>query len=74
MGGARVGKGWPKDYLARMPAYVRPTKQIGLRLAPELLAQIEAVAKAEDRSVSYVIKRILVEEMARRASAKKTKR
>jgi predicted DNA-binding protein len=56
-----------------MPPYVRPAKQIGLRLPPEMLAWLEAVAKAEDRSVPYIIKKILSARMAREAKPKKTK-
>jgi hypothetical protein len=53
-----------------MPGYVRPTKQIALRLMPEMLAWLEATAKEQDRSLAYVIKRILAEEMARETKPK----
>jgi hypothetical protein len=56
-----------------MPTYERPTKQIGLRVPPPLLAQLEAIAKAEDRSVPYVIKRILADEMLRRQMTREAK-
>ena len=69
----RVVKGRPRDYVAPMPAYVRPTKQIALRLMPEMLAWLEATAKEQDRSLAYVIKRILAAEMARAAKAKQPK-
>jgi len=58
--------------LASMPAYVRPSVQIGLRLPPDLHAELVAIAKKEDRSLPYVIKRLLAESLAR--EAKKTAR
>ena len=55
-----------------MPPYVRPSKQLGLRLPPEIYDWIQTVAKEEDRSAANVIKRILAAEMARSAKPKKT--
>lgn len=55
-----------------MPAYVRPTKQIALRLTLEMHGWLEKVAKEQDRSLAYVIKRIIAAEMER--EAKKAKR
>jgi predicted transcriptional regulator len=46
--------------------------QIGLRLPPDLHAELVAIAKKEDRSLPYVIKRLLAESLAR--EAKKTAR
>ena len=54
-----------------MPRYVRPSKQIGLRLPPEMLAWLEAAA-SEDRTVAYVIKRLIAAEMAREAKKART--
>jgi hypothetical protein len=56
-----------------MPTYERPTKQIGLRVPPQLLGWLTAVAKAEDRSVPYVIKRILADEMLRQEMTRERK-
>ena len=53
-----------------MPEKVR---QIGLKLSPELIEWLEARAKAEDRPLAYVVRRILIERKAaeeRRARAK----
>ena len=54
-----------------MPPYVRPTKPIGLRVSPEMRTWLEGLAKEEDRSLAYVVKRILAAEMAREARTKK---
>jgi hypothetical protein len=56
-----------------MSAYVRPTKQIAFRLTLEMHGWLEATAKEQDRSLAYVIKRIIAAEMAREAKAKKPK-
>jgi hypothetical protein len=56
-----------------MPPYVRPSKQLGLRLPPEIYDWVQAVAKEEDRSAGNVIKRILAAEMARAEKTKKPK-
>jgi hypothetical protein len=56
-----------------MPPYVRPSKQVGLRIPAEMLAWLEATAKAEDRSVPYLIRKIIQEQMAREPKAKKPK-
>ncbi len=56
-----------------MPPYVRPSKQVGMRLAPEMLAWLEARAKEEDRSVPYLIRKIIQEQTARETKAKKPK-
>jgi predicted transcriptional regulator len=42
-----------------------------LRLPPDLHARLAAVAKAEDRSIPYVIKRFVVEGLAREAKTAK---
>ena len=60
--------------LAAMPAYVRPSVQIGLRLPPDLHAELMAIAKKEDRSLPYIIKRLLAEGLAREAKKAQTKR
>jgi hypothetical protein len=57
-----------------MPPYVRPSKQIGLRLPPEIYDWVQSVATEEDRSAANVIKRILAAEMAREAKRPKMKR
>jgi predicted transcriptional regulator len=49
----------------------RPTRQIGIRLSPEILAWLEAIAKEQDHSVPHVIRRKLEAEFAR--EMKKTK-
>jgi hypothetical protein len=49
----------------------RPVRQIGLRLTPELFAWLEAMAKAEDRTLPYLVKRILKAEMEREAGRQK---
>jgi predicted HicB family RNase H-like nuclease len=55
-----------------LPPYVRPTKLIGLRLPEDLHAQLAAIAKEEDRSIAYIIKRLIADGLAR--EAKKMKR
>ena len=70
---AGVVKWGSGDYVRPMPSYVRPSKQIGLRLAPEMLAWLEAAATSEDRTVAYVIRRLIAAEMAREEAAKKRK-
>lgn len=49
----------------------RPVRQIGVRLPPEILAWLEAIAKQQDHSVPHVIRRKLEAEFAR--EMKKTK-
>jgi hypothetical protein len=61
----------PKE--TALPPYVRPTKQIGLRLPEVLHAQLAAIAKDEDRSIAYVIKRLLAEGLAREAKKARAK-
>ena len=56
-----------------MPPYVRPSKQLGLRLPPEIYAWVQSVATEEDRSAANVIKRILAAEMARASKRPKAK-
>jgi predicted transcriptional regulator len=51
--------------LAPTPTYVRPSKQIGLRLPADLHTELTAIAKKEDRSLPYVIKRLLAEGLER---------
>ena len=43
----------------------RPVRQIGIRLPPEVLAWLEAIAKEQDHSVPHVIRRKLEAEFAR---------
>jgi predicted HicB family RNase H-like nuclease len=57
-----------------MPAYVRPSKQIGLRVPADMHAWLQAEAKQQDRSLPYVIKQILAAEMAREQKAAKKPR
>ena len=51
-----------------MPENVR---QIGLKLQPDLIAWLEAKAKAEDRPLAYIVRRILIEKKASEERAKK---
>jgi hypothetical protein len=44
--------------------YVRPTHLVGVRLPKEDLEWLEARAKADDRSVPYVIKRLIADARA----------
>jgi hypothetical protein len=46
-----------------------PTTQIGIRLTVEERAQFEAIAKAEERSVSYLVKKWALAELRRRTEA-----
>jgi hypothetical protein len=48
----------------------RPVPQIGLRLSPDVFAWLEKQAKEEDRSLPYLIKRILTAEMKRETASK----
>ena len=53
-----------------MPTYVRPSKQTGLRLPADMHAELIAIAKKEDRSLPYVIKRLLAEGLERERAKK----
>jgi hypothetical protein len=50
-----------------------PTKPVSLRLAPDVVAWLTARAKADDRSLAYVVMRIVRAEMEREQKAKKRK-
>jgi predicted HicB family RNase H-like nuclease len=50
-----------------------PTKQFTVRLAPDVAAYISARAKADQRSLAFVLMQIVRAEMAREAAAKKRK-
>jgi hypothetical protein len=43
-----------------------PTTQIGIRVTVEEREQFEAIAKAEERSVSYLVKKWALAELRRR--------
>jgi hypothetical protein len=46
-----------------------PTIQVGIRLTIEEREQFEAIAKAEERSVSYLVKKWALAELRRRTEA-----
>ena len=50
-----------------------PTKPVSLRLAPDVVAWLKARAKADDRSLAYVVMQIVRAEMEREQKAKKRK-
>ena len=53
--------------IAVTTAYMKRKKMLGpmsIRLDPDVKAALEAVAQAEDRSVAYVINRVLREHFA----------
>ena len=50
-----------------------PTKAVGLRLAPDVVEWLKARAKADDRSLAYVVMQIVRAEMEREQKAKKRK-
>ena len=70
---AQLARGSREIMLHSMPPYVRPSKQLGLRLPPEIYAWVQSVATEEDRSAANVIKRILAAEMARASKRPKAK-
>ncbi len=39
----------------------KKTRMIGFKTVPEVKAALQALAKKEDRSLSYIINRILIE-------------
>jgi hypothetical protein len=70
MSGIPDGRSGRKIKFAPMPTYVRPSKQIGLRLPADLHTELTAIAKKEDRSLPYVIKRLLGEGLERERAKK----
>ena len=50
-----------------------PTKQVGLRLAPDVVAWLQAKADADQRSLAFVVMALVREQMAREAKSKKAK-
>ena len=50
-----------------------PTKVTGLRLAPDVVAWLTARAKADQRSLAFIVMELVREEMAREAKPKKAK-
>ena len=70
---AKFARGSREIMLHSMPPYVRPSKQLGLRLPPEIYAWVQSVATEEDRSAANVIKLILAAEMARASKRPKAK-
>lgn len=53
--------------------YVRPTRQIGLRLPKDMLDWLEAEAKADDRNVPYLIRLAVTQMRERRHGAEPAK-
>ena len=49
-----------------------PTKPVGLRLAPDVVEWLTARAKADQRSLAFIVMALVRQEMAR--EAKKPKR
>jgi hypothetical protein len=58
-------------YLMRI--FMAPTKAVGLRLAPDVVAWLTARAKADQRSLAFIVIELVRAEMAREAKAKKAK-
>jgi hypothetical protein len=50
-----------------------PTKVTGLRLAPDVVEWLAARAKADQRSLAFIVMELVREEMAREAKVKKPK-
>jgi hypothetical protein len=50
-----------------------PTKAVGLRLAPDVVEWLTARARAEQRSLAFIVMELVRQEMAREAKPKKTK-
>ena len=50
-----------------------PTKVTGLRLAPDVIEWLTARARADRRSLAFIVMEIVRQEMAREAKAKKAK-
>jgi predicted transcriptional regulator len=48
------------------------TRQVGVRLEPEVLRKLERIAKAEDRTVSHVARIAIREFIERKLSARET--
>jgi hypothetical protein len=53
--------------------FMPPTKAVGLRLAADVVEWLKARAKADDRSLAYVVMQIVRAEMEREQKAKKRK-
>ena len=53
--------------------FMAPTKAVGLRLAPDVVEWLKARAKADDRSLAYVVMQIVRAEIEREQKAKKRK-
>jgi hypothetical protein len=50
-----------------------PTKAVGLRLAPDVVEWLTARARADQRSLAFIVMELVRQEMAREAKPKKTK-
>ena len=50
------------------------TKSVSLRLAPDVLEWLMAHAKADQRSLAFIVMALVRQEIAREARAKKPKR
>ena len=50
-----------------------PTKPVSLRLAPDVVEWLAARAKADQRSLAFIVMQICREQMAREAKSKRPK-